>query len=467
MRCTYYAVVIILLLSSLVGCAVNPITGKRELMLISDDQEIELGKDADSDIRWNFGGIYRDPQLTAYVNGVGQRVALVSHRPNIPYHFAIVDTSELNAFALPGGYIYITRGLLARIENEAQLSAVLGHEIGHVNAKHSVKNLQSALGFELLMVVVEGLMSGSERYQKWRGAVRLTSQVAFATVSLGYSRKDEFQADELGTAYTQKARYDPEGMVQLLGLLKSLHDREPSSVELFFSSHPRTSDRIKSVKGHIAQIPAGQSKGMLNQNEYGIAVRDLAEAQKAYDHYDKAEEFRKKGDYQKALAEYNEALRLRKNIAKPHHGIGLAYQAQGKHNQAIDEYKKAINIDSDYIFAYNDMGMAYLTIGQYNDAASAFKKAVQVYENYDDAHANLGEAYYKLKQYSDAIKSLEMAITLNEKHPRAHTTLGLAYEAAGEKEKAIQEYEKAIEVAPEDSYTKTARQQLEKLKKSS
>ena len=137
----------ILLFCAVGGCAENPVTGEKEIMLISTVQEVELGKNSDPDIRWQFGGVYRDDQLAAYVNSVGQRVAAVSHRADIPYHFTIVDSSVANAFALPGGYIYITRGLLVRLGNEAQLSSVLGHEIGHVTARHGAKRLTSILGF--------------------------------------------------------------------------------------------------------------------------------------------------------------------------------------------------------------------------------------------------------------------------------------------------------------------------------
>jgi predicted Zn-dependent protease len=465
MRYTRYIISIALLLSIVTGCAVSPITGKREFKLISDAQEIELGKNADPDIRWHFGGVYSDDELSAYINSVGQRVAAVSYRGGITYHFTVVDSSIANAFALPGGYIYITRGLLSMMDNEAQLAAVLGHEVGHVSARHGMKRLESLLGVNLIASLADYLIFGSGDHQTERGTVKVLGNVALATVSLGYSRKDEYQADELGTTYSLNAGYDSEGMIQLLEILKNMHDREPSSVEEFFMSHPRSSARIEAVKKQIAKLPDEERKGELKQAEYKTKIRDLMVMQKAYEHYDKAEALRKEGKYQQALSEYNEALKVRKDMAKPHHGIGLVYQAQGKYNQAIDEYKKALKVDPDYVFAYNDMGIAYISAGRYNDAVPPLKKAIEIYENFDHAYANLGEAYYKLKQYPDATKSLEMAITLNENHPRAHTTLGLTYEATGNREKAIEEYEKAVKVAPDEGYTNTARQRLAELKK--
>jgi len=458
--CSLAGLSIILLIMN--GCAVSPITGERELILFSDSQEIELGKNADADIKWQFGGVYNDPQISEYVDTVGQRVAKVSHRPEIPYHFTVVDSSVVNAFALPGGYIYITRGLLAKLDNEAQLASVLGHEIGHVTARHGIKRLQYTLGFNVLLGVIDHVVaSGNENYQKWRGLIKTTSSVAFATVALGYSRKDEFQADELGTLYSFKAGYNPEGMIQLLNTLKSLHEQEPSSVEEFFMSHPRTSSRIEEVEDQISKFDTEQQDG-LKKSKYKSQIESLMLVNKAYEHYDKAEVYRKKGQYPQALEEYKKSLQI-KNLAKPHYGIGLVYHAQGKYNMAIVEYKKAVNIDSNY-YAYNHMGMAYIETGDYNNAISNLKKAIKIYENFDDAHANLGEAYYKLKQNSEAIESLELAIALNENHPRVHTTLGLVYEAVGNTEKAIEEYEKAITVAPKDNYTNIARQRLTQIK---
>ena len=457
-------VILMLLAFVFAGCSINPVTGKKELMIFSDSQEINFGSEADPDIVWQFGGAYDDNQLNAYVNSVGQKVAASSDRTNIPYHFAIVDSSDINAFALPGGYVYITRGLLVKLENEAQLAAVLGHEIGHVNARHSMKSMQQKLGFSMIMSILDQAAGGSEKYQEWRGLIKTGSSVAFSAVSLGYGRDNELQADALGTQFADKAGYDPQGMIQLLEILKSLSEREPSSVEEFFMSHPRTSIRIKEVNTNITKLTPQQPKGVFSESEYKSKVSDLANIQKAYEHYDKGEELRLKGQYSQALSEYNQALKI-KNMVKPHHGIGLVYYAQNNYAQAINEYKTAIRIDSGYIPPFNDLGLVYMKQNQYNDAESAFKKAVSSYENFDDAWSNLGEVFYYKKQYPDAIKALDMATSLNPKHPKAYTTLGLAYEATGDKQQAIDAYEQAIKIAPKDSYTDTARQHLESLKK--
>lgn len=465
MRYIEFCIIVGVLLCIVTGCAVNPVTGEKEIMLFSDAQEVNLGQNADPDIRWQFGGLYNDPKVTAYVNGVGQKAAAVSHRSNIKYHFAVVDSSVANAFALPGGFIYITRGLLVRLDNEAQLAAVLGHEIAHVTARHGIKRLQTTLGFNILLAIVDQVAAaGSEGYRQRRGFVKAASTIAYGTVALGYSRDNEFQADELGTIYARGAGYNPKGMVQLLGVLKSMHSREPSWIEKYLMSHPPATERIGAVETQITQFPKDQGMGQMKKAGYHNGIGDLLEVQKAYDLYDKAEEHRSKGEFQEALSEYRKSLKI-KDIAKPHHGMGLVYHAQGKHSRAIGEYKKSIKIDSEYIFAHNSMGLAYMASKDYKNAVPAFKNAIGVYENFSNAHANLGETYYNLKQYPTAIESLEMAIALNNKHPRAHTNLGLTYEATGNTTKAIEEYKMAVQVAPNEKYTGTARQRLEKLEK--
>ncbi|MBD3181573.1 M48 family metalloprotease [Candidatus Poribacteria bacterium] len=463
MRNVSLTVVITLLIFIYGGCAINPITGKKEVMIFSDKQEVALGKNSDPDIRWQFGGTYDDPEIQRYVEKIGQSVAAVSHRSDIPYHFTVVDDSVVNAFALPGGYIYISRGLLAHLDNEAQLSAILGHETGHVAARHGMKRLQSILGFNVLLGIVDQVASGSEDYRRWRGLIKTTSQVAFTMVIQGYSRGDELESDELGALYASKAGYDPDGMMQTLEILGSLHNGEPSAIEELFRSHPKDSKRIENVKDYIKEMPPERQNGILNKSEFALAVKDLKLAQEAYNHYDKAEFHRREGRYQEALDEYNKALQMR-NLAKPHHGIGLVYEAQGNYDSAIREYETVLQIDPNYIFSLNAIGRSYIKLKRYNDALPKLKKAVEIYENFDDAYANMGEAYYNLNKYSESVEPLEMALALNENHPRAHTTLGLTYEALGEKEKAIAEYEKAVAVAPQNDYTNIAKDRLEKLK---
>ncbi|MFW6137314.1 MAG: M48 family metalloprotease, partial [Candidatus Aminicenantaceae bacterium] len=173
-----------------ISCAVNPVTGRRELMLYSEEGEIALGRDTDQQIRQRYG-IYDDEKLTAYIRDIGKTMVPYTHRPHLEYHFSVLDTPVANAFAVPGGYIYVTRGLLAMMNSEAELAVVIGHELGHVAARHSMRKMSK------LMLTQVGLVIGSaisETFQDLSGLASVGIQLLF----LKFSRDDERQADQLG-----------------------------------------------------------------------------------------------------------------------------------------------------------------------------------------------------------------------------------------------------------------------------
>lgn len=235
----------------LVSCATSPITGKKELRLIDDRTEIGIGASTDEKVRTQYG-VYEDPKLERYVNQIGQNLAAVSHRRDISYHFTVLDTPIVNAFAAPGGYVYVTRGLLAQVNSEAELSGVIGHEIGHITARHGVKQLQKQFGLTLLLEI--GTLLLKKKTELTPSQIGLTQKVvnaAFTLTILGYSRENEYEADELGILYEYQAGYNPEGLPVFLGTLKSMGDKEPSQVEILLSSHPPTSERIKKIKDQI------------------------------------------------------------------------------------------------------------------------------------------------------------------------------------------------------------------------
>jgi len=234
-------ILLLIVLTSLTSCAVNPVTGKKELNLISESQEIALGQQTDVEIRQQYG-VYADPEVNAYVQGVGQSLVPHTHRPKLAYQFAVLDTPVVNAFAVPGGYIYVTRGILALMGSEAELAVVLGHELGHVNARHSVHRMS-----EMLLVQV-GLAVGSalsETFAQVAGLAGVGVQLLF----LKYSRDDERQADALGVEYSRKGVYNPGEMISFFGSLEKLGDLSGGhALPGFLSTHPLTSERIEKVK---------------------------------------------------------------------------------------------------------------------------------------------------------------------------------------------------------------------------
>ncbi len=219
------------------GCATvyNPVTGREETTLIGEKSEIQIGKEASKSLEKEYR-LVKDRKLNTYLKKVGERVAKASGRPHLPYTFKILKTEDVNALALPGGAIYVTEGLLRDVQTDSQLACVLGHEMGHVCARHSIKRLEVRLGYSVLYTLILG---GSEK------DIQNLANMAFNLTTMGYSRQDEFQSDELGIKYAFKAGYDPYGMAEFLKILKKKHKSSPSRIEIFFSTHPHVDDRIE------------------------------------------------------------------------------------------------------------------------------------------------------------------------------------------------------------------------------
>lgn len=251
----------VLLFLGLASCVTNPVSGTPDLVFMSEAQEISLGRQNDPKIRQQYG-VYDDPKLQAYVQRVGERLAKQSHRPHLKYTFTMLDGDEVNAFALPGGYIYITRGILAYIQNEAELAAVLGHEIGHVTARHGVNQYTRAMaaqiGAGVLSAVVPQL--GNQIGQE------LINVIGNALLS-GYGREDELQADRLGAEYIARNNYDPEAIIGVASILKNQEEfekkraaaenREPHVYHGVFATHPSADERLQQAVGEAQKFKTG------------------------------------------------------------------------------------------------------------------------------------------------------------------------------------------------------------------
>ena len=235
---------------TIAACATNPATGKKEISLMSEAQEIELGKNMDGEVRREMG-TYQDAELQRYVESVGMKLARASQRPNLPWHFTVVDEPAINAFALPGGYIYITRGILPFLDTEAELAGVLGHEIGHVTARHSAQQYTKAtsagIGVQLLSIFVP----------EARPLQGITEQ-ALGVLFLKYGRDDELQADRLGVDYTAKTGWNPAGVGGMLRTLARLDDATGSrrGIPNWLSTHPAPADRVEKIQAYIDESGA-------------------------------------------------------------------------------------------------------------------------------------------------------------------------------------------------------------------
>lgn len=253
-------VTLLLLATLLVGCATNPVSGKSDFVMMSERQELELGRRYHQQILAEYPR-YADEKLQAYVQQVGERVARYSHRGNLDYHFTVLDSPEINAFALPGGYVYIHRGLLAYLNSEAELAAVLGHEVGHVTARHSVRQQSQASTWNIVsQVIAIGTGVGA--------AGNLTSLLGEAFVR-GYGRDMELEADGLGAQYLARAGYDPQAMIELVTILKNQEDfaraeaarqgePAPAKYHGLFATHPDSDRRLHEVVGPARALASAQ-----------------------------------------------------------------------------------------------------------------------------------------------------------------------------------------------------------------
>jgi predicted Zn-dependent protease len=263
------SLVLLSLLGLSAGCSTNPVTGKSQLNALSRDQEIALGEKSAPEFVKSYGGLVDSQPVRQYVSDLGLQLADVSHRPNLPWEFNVVDSAVVNAFSLPGGKVFITRGLLAIMDNEGELAGVLGHEIAHVTAEHIGQQMAQAIGIQVIGI---GLgVAGSVSDSDWMRALGVGSQVGGSLYLLRFSRQDEYQADEIGMQYMTQLGYDPHAMVTLMQKL-SAQDKGGRTME-FLSTHPYPEARIERLNKMIAKAaPSGGGEGTLNAEPYHRTV---------------------------------------------------------------------------------------------------------------------------------------------------------------------------------------------------
>jgi predicted Zn-dependent protease len=267
------ALAVALVVISFAACATNPVSGKREISLMSEAEEIAYGQQADAEIRREMG-VYDNPELQHYVSDIGQRLARLSHRPNLRWSFTVVDHQAVNAFALPGGFIYLTRGILPYLDNEAELAGVLGHEIVHVTARHAAQQSTRAglggLGLAVLGIFVPSTQPFGD----------LTS-AALGIAFLKYGRDDERESDRVGMEYVARAGWDPSGVPNFLQTLARISEMSERGVPNWLSTHPEPAQRVIEAQPVVSKL-AGAAAVERGRDRYldhieGIVVGDNPE----------------------------------------------------------------------------------------------------------------------------------------------------------------------------------------------
>lgn len=258
----------LVLLILLAACATNPVTHKREFNIVSESQEIEIGRQSHEQVVHQFGIYDEKPELNRLVDTVGHRIAATSDRPNLPWHFTVLDTPMVNAMALPGGYIYVTRGMLERINSEDELAGILGHEITHVTARHAAQQMSRAQLAQLGMVL-GAVAAGPAVTQTYGQLVELGVNLLFQR----YSRGQESQADLVGTEYAARANFNPLGVERMLVTLQRLDKHPASGIERYFQSHPDPAKRVRDVRNKLQEIARKNPSALANEPKREPYVR--------------------------------------------------------------------------------------------------------------------------------------------------------------------------------------------------
>jgi predicted Zn-dependent protease len=253
---------VVALLALAVACATNPVTGRREFNLMSEAQEISIGQESDPEIKQEMG-VYNDPALTSYISNIGQRIAKTSERPQLPWRFTVVDQPAINAFAVPGGFIYFTRGILPFLDNEAEVAGVMGHEVGHVTARHSAQQYTRSIGGQIGLTALGIFVPAARPF----GDI---SAQAIGVLFLKYGRDDELQADSLGARYIATLGWDPAAIPGFLTTLGRLDEAQGDrrGVPNWLSTHPEPLARVDEIRPVVEKLKVGRSEGVTNRDEF-------------------------------------------------------------------------------------------------------------------------------------------------------------------------------------------------------
>ncbi len=291
------------------GCAIDPVTGHKQLMLMSREQEIEIDRQQSGFQFSSDYGVSQDNRLNQYISQVGKGMLSHVHRSDMPYNFHVVNATYINAYAFPGGSIAATRGILLELDNEAELASLLGHELGHVNARHTAE--QQSKG-QISSVLLTGLSAIAETQGSGMG--RVTQQLG----SLGqglflskYSRNNEREADALGHLYMTRSGYSSQGFLGLMDMLASLHSAQSSSVEMLFATHPMSRERVEMARKRDAEMYLDTHSRSLYRERYMDHTADLRKIRPMIAKLQEGDKFLAKEQYEKAEQAFLSALKIR------------------------------------------------------------------------------------------------------------------------------------------------------------
>ncbi len=392
---------------SVIACVaeVDPLSGKKIYTLLSTEQEIQIGhKVIPSAINEN-NGLYPDREVQNYVKELGTKIALVTPR-KVDYQFYVVNSSQINAFALPGGPVFVTRGLLLKMDKESELAGVLAHELGHINARHHAKFLEKTYGMSMLI----GILGVALQDSKYASAVMSLAQISAGLLQLKFSRDQENEADSLGVRFSYQAGYDPGGLLTMFEKFKVI--TKSGTVE-WLSTHPLPDTRIKNVQQMISQ-QYPYSYSLIHDSDRFHKIQGILNSTKeSYEYVERAKKYINSRNYNEAINLLDRAIQV--------YGSNQAYTYRAlvnlilkKYNNAIMDADRAIQIDNLYFKPFLIKGVALNQRGQWRESIDALEKAKNLIIDNADLYYYLGVDYYEIGDRKNAIDNLSNALSLTD-----------------------------------------------------
>jgi predicted Zn-dependent protease len=406
------------------GCAANPVTGKPQFMMVSEDQEINIDKQNSPHQFSSDYGPLQDISLNNYINQTGKNIAARTHRPQMPYSFRGVNATYVNAYAFPGGSIAATRGILLDLENEAQLAALLGHELGHVNARHTAEQMSKST---LINLFVGGLATVAGTQSSGLGS--LASQlgmVGAGALLASYSRNNEREADALGLEYMVGSGYNADGFVELMDMLRRTSKYNPSAIELMFATHPMSDERYHTAVEAVHTQYRSSKSFSLYRDRYMDHTAKLRKMKLTIEALQKGETLMAKDKYGDAEIHFSKAL-----------------------GQTPEDYAGLVM-----------MSKCQLAQKQYAKAESFAEKAKTVYPQEGQAYYLSGFAKIKQKDYASAYEEFNYYEKLLSGNPNIIFFKGLSLEGMQRIKESANEYYNYLQIFNQGENAKYAYQRL-------
>ncbi len=384
------------------GCATNPVTGRSQLMLVSEDEEIQIDK---QNSPYQFSADYgtvQDKRLNDYIDRTGKNIAVKTHRPQMPYNFHVVNAVYVNAYAFPGGTIACTRGILLSLDNEAELSALLGHELGHVNARHTAEQMSKGM---LTQAVVGGLtMAAGTQGAVYGNLASQLGQFGAGALLARYSRDNEREADALGMEYMVRAGYNPQGMVGLMDVLRSTGKHKPSAIELMFATHPMSDERYRTAVETAATKYKSAKNKPIYRERYMDNTAKLRSQKGAINQMQKGQKEMAANNFPAADVHLRKAIKLAPNDYTALVMMSMSQLAQKKWAVGRQYAEMAQKVYPAEARAYHLSGFAKIQMKNFEGALKEFSSYDQKLPGNPNIIFFKGYAYEGMKKFPQAGK---------------------------------------------------------------